>query len=54
LLKFVKHLSRKGFLPCFLAFAFALMFGTTVAEPALIAVADEAVEIAARGGMIEY
>ena len=31
----------------------ALGFGTTVAEPALIAVADEAAKVAATGGMIE-
>jgi hypothetical protein len=36
-----------------LAFAFALGFGTTVAEPALIAVAAEAADVAANGGMIE-
>ncbi len=35
-----------------LAFAFSLGFGTTVAEPALIAVADEASQIASRGKMI--
>ncbi len=35
-----------------LSFSFALGFGTTVAEPALIAVADEAASIAADGGMI--
>ncbi len=34
--------ARKGSVPWLLAFAFALGFGTTVAEPALIAVADEA------------
>ena len=34
-------------------FAFALGFGTTIAEPALIAVANEAALIAAGGGMIE-
>lgn len=33
-------------------FAFALGFGTTIAEPALIAVADEASEVAAQAGMI--
>jgi len=33
-------------------FAFTLGFGTTVAEPALIAISDEAAEIAAAGGMI--
>jgi len=32
--------------------AFALGFGTTVAEPALIAVADEAAKVAAIGGVI--
>lgn len=35
-------LARKGSLPWLLVFAFALGFGTTVAEPALIAVADKA------------
>ena len=44
--------ARKGSLPWLLAFSFALGFGTTVAEPALIAVADEAASIAANGGMI--
>ena len=45
--------ARKGSLIWLLIFAFALGFGTTVAEPALIAVANEAAEIAANGGMIE-
>ncbi len=36
-----------------LLFAFALGFGTTIAEPALIAVADEAALIAEDGGMID-
>ncbi len=36
-----------------LLFAFALGFGTTVAEPALIAVANEAANVAANGQMIE-
>lgn len=45
--------ARKGSLFWLLAFAFALGFGTTVAEPALIAVADEAAKVAANGGMIE-
>jgi len=36
-----------------LLFAFALGFGTTVAEPALIAVAEEAALAAAQGGMID-
>jgi len=44
--------ARKGSLFWLLTFAFALGFGTTVAEPALIAVAEEASEIAAHGGMI--
>lgn len=45
--------ARKGSVFWLLAFAFALGFGTTVAEPALIAVADEAAKVAAVGGMIE-
>ena len=44
--------ARKGSLAWMLAFAFALGFGTTVAEPALIAVAGEAAEVAAAGGLI--
>ena len=44
---------RKGNLWVLLLFAFTLGFGTTVAEPALIAIAEEAAEIAAGGGMIE-
>lgn len=44
--------ARKGSLPWVLLFAFALGFGTTVAEPALIAVAEEAAEVAADGGVI--
>ncbi len=44
--------ARKGSLWWLLAFAFALGFGTTVAEPALIAVAAEAAKVAAKGGMI--
>ena len=45
--------ARKGSLPWLLIFAFSLGFGTTVAEPALIAVAEEAAVVAASGGMIE-
>jgi len=45
--------ARKGSLIWLLLFAFALGFGTTVAEPALIAVAAEAAEVAAAGGVIE-
>ena len=44
--------ARKGSLTWLLAFAFALGFGTTVAEPALIAVAKEAAIIAAEGHVI--
>lgn len=45
--------AKKGSLFWLLVFAFALGFGTTVAEPALIAVADEAAKIAAEGNIIE-
>ena len=45
--------ARKGSLLWLLVFAFSLGFGTTVAEPSLIAVADEAANIAAEGGMIQ-
>ena len=43
---------RKGNLWLLLLFAFTLGFGTTVAEPALIAIAEEASEIAATAGVI--
>ncbi|MHA7815818.1 MAG: DUF1538 family protein [Pseudohaliea sp.] len=46
-------LARKGSVFWLLLFAFALGFGTTIAEPALIAVAGEAAAIAADGRMIE-
>jgi hypothetical protein len=45
--------ARKGSLAWLLGFAFLLGFGTTVAEPALIAIDDEAAEVAAGGGVIE-
>lgn len=45
-------LARKGSLFWLLIFAFSLGFGTTVAEPALIAVAEEASEVAAAAGAI--
>ena len=45
--------ARKGSLWWLLAFAFALGFGTTVAEPALIAIADEAGEVAVDVGVID-
>ena len=47
-------LARKGSLFWLLLFSFALGFSTTVAEPALIAVAREAADIAAEGGLIDY
>lgn len=45
--------ARKGSLFWLLVFAFCLGFGSTVAEPALIAVAEEAALIASQGNMIE-
>jgi hypothetical protein len=44
--------ARKGSLFWLLSFAFALGFGTTVAEPALIAVGGEAAAIMAAAGVI--
>ncbi len=44
--------ARKGSLIWLLSFAFALGFGTTVAEPALIAVSREAAEVMAAAGAI--
>ncbi|WP_371376463.1 DUF1538 family protein [Thalassotalea aquiviva] len=44
--------ARKGSVFWLLIFAFFLGFGTTIAEPALIAVAAKAGEIAAEGGVI--
>ena len=44
--------ARKGSLAWLLAFAFALGFGATVAEPALIAVTGEAAAAAAEAGLI--
>ncbi|MBT8488846.1 MAG: DUF1538 domain-containing protein [Gemmatimonadetes bacterium] len=46
-------LAQKGSLFWLIAFSFALGFSTTVAEPALIAVSDEAARIAADGDLIE-
>ena len=45
-------LTAKASVPWLLVFAFGLGFGTTVAEPALMAVAGEAGKIAAEAGMI--
>ncbi|HDM8223990.1 TPA: DUF1538 domain-containing protein [Vibrio campbellii] len=44
--------ANKGSVFWLLIFAFCLGFGTTIAEPALTAVAEEASEVAAKGGMI--
>ena len=44
--------ARKGSVSALLAFAFCLGFGTTIAEPALIAVAAEAAQVAAEAGAI--
>ena len=44
--------ARKGSVAWLLLFAFALGFGTTIAEPALIAIADEAAKVAAQDGAI--
>lgn len=46
-------LSRKGSLTWLLLFAFFLGFSTTVAEPALIAMANKAAKIAMEGGLLE-
>ncbi len=46
-------LAKKGSLFWLLLFSFALGFSTTVAEPALIAVAAEAADIAGKGGLID-
>lgn len=44
--------AKKGSISWLLTFAFCLGFGTTVAEPSLIAVAKEAAIVAAAGGII--
>jgi hypothetical protein len=46
--------ARKGSVFWLLLFAFSLGFGTTVAEPALIAIAQEAASVAAVGGVIAH
>lgn len=48
-----RALAEKGSLFWLLLFSFALGFSTTVAEPALIAVAAEAADIAGKGGLID-
>jgi hypothetical protein len=46
-------LARKGSAFWLFSFAFVLGFGTTIAEPALLAVAEEAAEVAVEAGVIE-
>jgi hypothetical protein len=46
--------ARKGSLFWLIVFSFFLGFGTTIAEPALTAVANEAAEVAAEGGLIPH
>jgi len=46
-------LARKGSLTALMGFSFLLGFGTTVAEPALIAVAAEAADVASVAGAID-
>ena len=46
-------LAAKGSAAWLILFSFVLGFGTTVAEPALIAVAEEAAEVAAGAGVVE-
>ena len=48
-----EEFARKGSLFWLLVFAFALGFGTTVAEPALIAVTREGARAAAEAGLID-
>ena len=48
-----REFARKGSVAWLLLFAFALGFGTTVAEPALIAVAGKAATVVADAGLIE-
>lgn len=47
-----RALTKKGSLAALIAFAFALGFGTTIAEPALIAVSGEAARTAAEAGIV--
>ena len=44
--------ARKGSVVAILAFGFCLGFGTTVAEPALIAIAAEAADVASQAGAL--
>jgi len=47
-------LARKGSIFWLVVFAFLLGFGTTIAEPALIAIAAEAAQVAANAGVIDF
>lgn len=47
------ELARKGSAFWLFLFAFVLGFGTTIAEPALLAIADEAAEVAVSAGAID-
>ncbi|PSW13929.1 DUF1538 domain-containing protein [Photobacterium sanctipauli] len=47
-----RSFASKGSVSWLLFYAFCLGFGTTIAEPALTAVAAEAAEVAAEGGLI--
>jgi len=46
-------LAKKGSVFWLFTFAFVLGFGTTIAEPALLAVADEAAQVAVDAGVID-
>ncbi len=46
--------AKRGNLALLLVFSFALGFGTTIAEPALTAIAEEAAAVAAEGGVISH
>ncbi|REJ77440.1 MAG: DUF1538 domain-containing protein [Acidobacteria bacterium] len=46
-------LAKKGSLLWLILFSFALGFSTTIAEPALIAIANEASKVSAEAGLIE-
>ena len=46
--------ARRGNLALLLVFSFALGFGTTIAEPALTAIAEQAAAVASEGGVISH
>ncbi|MDP1559952.1 MAG: DUF1538 domain-containing protein [Pirellulaceae bacterium] len=49
-----RDLAKKGSVPWLLAFAFALGFGTTFAEPALIAIGDKAAGLASQARLDRF